>query len=207
MVRYGLLETRSQVVPLHRVQSVGVTWPLLWRAKGWLHLRLDIAGYAGPQPSDDKRSDRLLPVGDLATARALVWEVLPGVDLAALPTTPPPPRARWLHPFALRVPRRRADHRGVRDPLGAADPGADPGAVRPAAERAGRAGPAAAAAAAWPRSTPTPPAAGPGQARDRDLAEAWALRRAAGRPGPAGPRPGRRRLTPPAADRAPDRTG
>jgi putative membrane protein len=102
VVRYGLLETRSQVVPLHRVQSVGVTWPLLWRAKKWLHLRLDIAGYAGPPNGNDKRSDRLLPVGDNPTGRALVWDVLPGVDLMALPTTPPPDRARWLHPFALR---------------------------------------------------------------------------------------------------------
>jgi putative membrane protein len=101
-VRYGLLETRSQVVPLHRVQSIGVTWPLLWRAKGWLHLRLDIAGYAGPQSNDDKSSDRLLPVGVFAAARELVWEVLPGVDLATLATLPPPDRARWLHPFALK---------------------------------------------------------------------------------------------------------
>jgi putative membrane protein len=102
VVRYGLLETRSQVVPLHRVQSIGATWPLLWRAQGWLHLRLDIAGYAGPQSHDDKRSDRLLPVGDFTTARSLVWEVLPGVDLAVLATSPPPRRARWRHPLALR---------------------------------------------------------------------------------------------------------
>jgi putative membrane protein len=100
-VRYGLTETRSQTVPLHRVQSVTVTWPLLWRAKKWLHLRLDIAGFAGPQNDSDKRSDQLLPVGDLATARFLLWEVLPGVDLWALPTVPLPARARWLHPLAL----------------------------------------------------------------------------------------------------------
>ena len=102
-VRYGLLETRSQIVPLNRVQSIGVTWPLLWRAVDWLHMRLDIAGYAGPQSNDDKRSDRLLPVGDFAAARALVWEVLPGVDLATLETTTPPRRARWLHPFTLKT--------------------------------------------------------------------------------------------------------
>jgi putative membrane protein len=101
-VRYGLLETRSQTVPLYRVQSVSVTWPLLWRAKRWLHMRLDIAGFASPESRDGKRSDRLLPVGDLATGRALMWDVLPGVDLTALPTFPPPARARWLHPFALR---------------------------------------------------------------------------------------------------------
>jgi putative membrane protein len=102
VVRYGLLETRSQIVPPHRVQSIGVTWPLLWRPQRWLHLRLDIAGYAGEHGTESKRSDRLLPVGDPATARALVWEVLPGVDLAVLATSPPPARARWLHPFALR---------------------------------------------------------------------------------------------------------
>jgi putative membrane protein len=100
-LRYGLVETRSQTVPLRRVQSIGVTWPLLWRVKGWGRLRLDVAGLAGEKPDDDKRSDRLLPVGDAWTARALVAEVLPGVDLAALPTSPPPDRARWLHPIAL----------------------------------------------------------------------------------------------------------
>ncbi|MEU4217971.1 PH domain-containing protein [Actinoplanes sp. NPDC026623] len=100
-VRHGLVETRSQIVPLNRVQSIGVTWPLFWRAKGWLHMRLDIAGYAGPQAGNDKHSDRLLPVGVFATARALAWDVLPGVDLAALVTTPPPARARWLNPIAL----------------------------------------------------------------------------------------------------------
>ncbi|MFI7597932.1 PH domain-containing protein [Actinoplanes sp. NPDC049681] len=102
-VRFGLVETRSQVVPLNRVQSVGVTWPLLWRLQGWLHLRLDVAGYAGPQNGDARRSDRLLPVGVFEAGRLLVWEVLRGVDLAALATVPPPRRARWLHPFALRA--------------------------------------------------------------------------------------------------------
>jgi putative membrane protein len=102
LVRFGLVETRSQVVPLHRVQAITATWPLFWRPKRWLHLRLDIAGYAGPQSGNDKSSDRLLPVGDFWTARALVWDVLPGVDLMAVPTTPPPDRARWFHPFALR---------------------------------------------------------------------------------------------------------
>lgn len=102
LVRYGLLETRSQVVPLNRVQSVSLTWPLLWRAQRWLHARLDIAGFAGREGRDEKRSDRLLPVGDFASARYLVAEVLPGVDLATLATSPPPRRARWRHPLALR---------------------------------------------------------------------------------------------------------
>ena len=101
-LHYGLVETRSQVVATHRVQTVRITWPFCWRAKQWLHLSLDIAGLSGPEPGDDKTSDRLMPVGDLATARVLVGTALPGVDLTSLATSPPPPRARWLHPFGLR---------------------------------------------------------------------------------------------------------
>ena len=96
----GLLETRAQTVPLDRVQAVTVTWPLLWRMKGWLRLRMDVAGYAaGPEQDGRNRADRLLPVGDLDTGRMIVWEVLPGVDFARLTLTPPPTRARWLNPL------------------------------------------------------------------------------------------------------------
>lgn len=102
VLHYGLTETRSQVVPAHRVQTVRVTWPLLWRPKQWLHLSLDVAGVSGPEPGEDHSSDRLMPVGDLAAARALVAAALPGVDLTVLATSPPPARARWLHPFGLR---------------------------------------------------------------------------------------------------------
>ncbi|GAA1629435.1 putative membrane protein [Actinoplanes couchii] len=102
ILHYGLTETRSQVVPPHRVQAVRITWPFLWRAKGWLHLNIDVAGLSTPEPGDDNSSDRLMPVGDQATARALVAAALPGVDLAAMATSPPPPRAWWLHPFGLR---------------------------------------------------------------------------------------------------------
>ncbi len=102
-LRYGLIETRSQAVPLNRVQAVGATWPLLWRAKGWLHLRLDVAGLAVPEQNGEGRSDRLLPVGDLPTARRLLAELVPGVDLATLPLTAPPARARWVNPLSRQV--------------------------------------------------------------------------------------------------------
>ncbi|MFI7426908.1 PH domain-containing protein [Micromonospora sp. NPDC049836] len=102
-VRNGLLETRVQTVPLHRVQTVGVTWPLLWRMKGWLRLRLEVAGYSAAEPDDRNRPDRLLPVGDAGTATLIVAEVLPGVRLDALPSTTPPHRARWLRPLSRRA--------------------------------------------------------------------------------------------------------
>ncbi|BCJ61394.1 membrane protein [Micromonospora endophytica] len=102
-IRNGLLETRAQTVPLHRVQTVGVTWPLLWRVKGWLRLRLEVAGYAAGEPDQRNRPDRLLPVGDLTTGEAIVAEVLPGVVLSSLPLTPPPTRARWVNPLSRQV--------------------------------------------------------------------------------------------------------
>ncbi|MGC5021873.1 PH domain-containing protein [Micromonospora sp. DT47] len=102
-IRNGLLETRVQTVPFDRVQTVGVTWPLLWRMKGWLRLRLEVAGYSGGEPDDRNRPDRLLPVGDLRTGEEIVAEVLPGVRLTGLPLTPPPARARWLGPLSVRV--------------------------------------------------------------------------------------------------------
>jgi len=96
-LRHGLTETRSQTVPLHRVQAVGVIWPLLWRRRRWLRCRLDVAGVTASEGIGP--SDQLLPVGDLATARFLVGVVLPGVDLADLGLVPAPRRARWLAPF------------------------------------------------------------------------------------------------------------
>ncbi|MDP9792182.1 putative membrane protein [Catenuloplanes nepalensis] len=97
---YGLLETRNQTVPLHRLQSVTVTWPLLWRAKSWMRVRFSVAGVAGPSDGNDQQSDRLLPVGDPETGRRLAALAMPGLDLATVRVAPPPARVRWLHPFA-----------------------------------------------------------------------------------------------------------
>lgn len=100
-VKHGLLETRSQTVPVDRVQLLRATWPLLWRPKGWLRMRLEVAGMSvGTEQQKAGPMDNLLPVGDLETARRLVTEVLPTVDLAALSVTAPPRRARWLVPVA-----------------------------------------------------------------------------------------------------------
>ncbi|MGI5148912.1 PH domain-containing protein [Plantactinospora sp. CA-294935] len=98
-VRHGLLETRAQTVPLDRLQAIGVTWPLLWRMKGWLRMRLSVAGIASGELDDRSHPDRLLPVGDLSTAQMIMSEILPGVAITGT-LTPPPARARWVHPLA-----------------------------------------------------------------------------------------------------------
>ncbi|MGK5675501.1 PH domain-containing protein [Micromonospora sp. URMC 106] len=173
-IRNGLLETRAQTVPLDRVQAVGVTWPLLWRVKGWLRLRLEVAGYSAGEADERNRPDRLLPVGDLPTGEAIVTEVLPGVRLATLPLTPPPARARWLNPLSRGVLGAGLDARvfAVRSGLltrqVALVPYARIQSVRvvqgPAQRRLGLA------------TVHADTAGGAGAAaRDRDLAEAWAL--------------------------------
>ncbi|MGI5214788.1 PH domain-containing protein [Plantactinospora sp. CA-290183] len=98
-VRHGLVETRAQTVPLDRLQAIVATWPLLWRMKGWLRLRLSVAGYSVGELDERAHPDRLLPVGDLATAQMIMAEVLPGVSITGV-LTPPPSRARWVHPLS-----------------------------------------------------------------------------------------------------------
>ena len=95
----GLLDTRTQTIPPHRVQAVGVTWPLLWRMKRWVRCQIDVAGYGQGENREAIQGRRLLPVGTLDTARYVSGEVLPGVDVGALPTTAPPARARWVAPL------------------------------------------------------------------------------------------------------------
>ncbi|MEU8002571.1 PH domain-containing protein [Catellatospora sp. NPDC049111] len=105
-IRHGLLETRSQVVAPRRIQSLTVTWPLLWRGKGWLRVTLAVAGQSSVGADGQQsraETDRLLPVATVDTARALVPLALPGLDITALPLSPVPHRARWLAPLRRRV--------------------------------------------------------------------------------------------------------
>nr|MDT0659653.1 PH domain-containing protein [Micromonospora sp. DSM 115978] len=172
-VRHGLLETRSQTVPLNRVQSITVTWPLLWRMKSWLRIRLAIAGYSGADQNAGNQADRLLPVGDLAAAHRVMAEVLPGVDVS-MPLAPPPGRARWLHPLAQPrlgaglTPQVFAVREGVLTRQLTVVPYARIQSVRvvrgPVQRRLGLA------------TVHADTAGGAGAAaQDRDLAEAWAL--------------------------------
>ena len=159
--------------------------------KGWLHLRLDVAGVRRRR----SRATTSAPTGCCRSATSRPpgrWSgrCCPASTWTALPTTPPPRRARWLHPFALRLLGAGLTDRGVRDPLGPADPRAVAGAVRAAAERAGGAGPAAAPAAAWPRCTRTPPAAGPARPGTATSPRRGRWPTQLADPGPAGPRPG-----------------
>jgi len=102
-IHRGLLEKRSQTVPVGRIQALAVRWPLLWRGQGWVRIQSQVAGLSAQEGNNQLKGGVLLPVGDIPTARMLAAEVLPGFDLTSVTVLPVPARAAWLAPFSHRV--------------------------------------------------------------------------------------------------------
>ncbi|HSV40508.1 MAG TPA: PH domain-containing protein [Nocardioidaceae bacterium] len=98
-VRRGLLELTSQTVALNRVQGVVVAQPLLWRPFGWARLDVSIAGASSADAEGKLLSSTLLPVGPLAVVLQLAQHTLRGIDLNAVPLSPPPSRTKWVEPI------------------------------------------------------------------------------------------------------------
>jgi putative membrane protein len=95
-LRHGLLSTAQQTVPPGRVQAIGFVQPILWRRRGWVRVRLNIAGTSTRNQGSGEESyseNVLLPVAPWPLAIDIVRHVLPGVDLAAVPLHPAPRRA------------------------------------------------------------------------------------------------------------------
>jgi putative membrane protein len=108
-LRAGLLDTRSQTVPPGRVQAVRMSRPLLWRFfTDWVRLDVNVAGYAGASGT----SSLLLPAGPPAEAAEILALAVPGLDLAGIPLTPAPARARWIRPLGRRGLAAGADDVG-----------------------------------------------------------------------------------------------
>jgi putative membrane protein len=99
-LRHGLLDTRSQTIPVGRVQTVRLLEPLLWRPFGWVRVEVDVAGYSARRGEEQQATEALLPVAPRAVAAALVARVLGG----PLPTSvaPVPARVRWRAPLSRR---------------------------------------------------------------------------------------------------------
>lgn len=115
-LRHGLTESRTQTVPPGRVQAVSIRQGPLWRAPGWWRVRMNVAGYALEEDSQERESV-LHPVASVEQVRTALWLVLPdlGVDdpvamidaaLTASGTdgafTPAPRRAVWVDPVGWR---------------------------------------------------------------------------------------------------------
>jgi putative membrane protein len=101
-LRHGLLQKTRQTVPPGRVQAVGFVQPFLWRKRGWVRVRLNVAGVStSAQGSGDQSytENVLLPVAPWPVALEIVRRVLPGVDIMAIPLVPAPERAKrraWI---------------------------------------------------------------------------------------------------------------
>jgi len=98
-VRRGLFELSSQTIALDRVQGVVLTEPILWRGFGWARLDVSVAGARTDSDQSEKLpSTTVFPVGPRPEVLALAQHVLRGLDLDAVPLTPPPSRSGWLAP-------------------------------------------------------------------------------------------------------------
>lgn len=107
-IRHGLLSTSRQTVPPGRIQAVQIHQPVSWRPFGWVQVRMNVAGYVG---NSNAKSTMLVPVADRSFATGLVGWVLGGVDVAAVPLTRPPSRARVRAPLWWRAQLAGSDER------------------------------------------------------------------------------------------------
>jgi putative membrane protein len=98
-LKFGLAKTESRTVPPGRVQAIEIVEPFLWRKRGWVRLRVNIAGVGGEDSSGNKEETVLIPVADPAVAHMLIAKVLPGVEVAAMQWTPAPDRSRRRSPI------------------------------------------------------------------------------------------------------------
>lgn len=88
-IDHGLLDRIHETVPPGRVQTVRIVEPLLWRRRGWVHIRLEVAGSSNTV---------LVPVAPREAAETMIARVLPGVTVPAS-SSRPPRRAGWCVPL------------------------------------------------------------------------------------------------------------
>lgn len=79
-ITHGLLEQRRQTVPPGRIQTVEISQTLLWRARGWWRVEMNVAGYGQANATTTQIND-LLPVGDVDAALRALWLVVPDLQI------------------------------------------------------------------------------------------------------------------------------
>ena len=96
-VRRGLLEQRSDTIPLRRLQAVRLEQNIVRRALGLAAIKVEIAGRAGSS-NGQRQTDVILPIGRLDEAMRLADQVL-AEEVTATPLQPMPSAARWRRVF------------------------------------------------------------------------------------------------------------
>lgn len=100
-VTRGLTTLKSETVPVHRIQAIQISQPILWRAVR--RFRIDVTVPRGYHPEGDgdvSSATLFLPVGSDAQVALALASLWPGLHLDALRFTGSPERARWLDPPA-----------------------------------------------------------------------------------------------------------
>jgi putative membrane protein len=97
--RFGLAKTQTRTVPPGRVQSIEFVEPLLWRRRGWVRVRVNIAGVGGEDSNGNKEETVLIPVATHEVARMLVSRVLPDVHVEDLDWQAAPVRSSRRSPI------------------------------------------------------------------------------------------------------------
>jgi putative membrane protein len=100
-LRFGLAATQTRTVPPGRVQAIDLVEPFLWRRRGWVRVRINVAGVGSERGSREETI--LTPVSDRATAAMLVALLLPGVELEDLEWHSAPARSRRRSPIQWRM--------------------------------------------------------------------------------------------------------
>lgn len=101
-LRFGMTRTQTRTVPPGRVQAIEFVEPLLWRRRGWVRLRVNIAGTQDQERRGGREETLLFPVASAELARDLVQRVLPGLQLDDLTWQTAPDRAWWCAPIQWR---------------------------------------------------------------------------------------------------------
>ena len=104
-VRAGLLNVRSQAIPVDRVQGVVVVEPVVWRWLGWCEVQVTVAGVRSRGDDEARFTSTLVPVIERDAGARLAIDALGSGGPSATPLHSPPKRARWLDPVGWPVLR------------------------------------------------------------------------------------------------------
>lgn len=98
-IRAGLLSTRRQTIPIHRLHGFRVIQPLWWKRRQWAKAHISVAGYG----ADEQAPTALIPVDDTVRVDETVDQIIDRITeqprLAPELTLASPRQARWLSPI------------------------------------------------------------------------------------------------------------
>lgn len=99
---HGMTSLTTRTVPVHRIQGIEISQPLLWRPLGLHRVEYTVLGFDLAEAGE---GTVLLPMGDADQVEAALAAVWPRLDLDSVPTKGVPERARrfrWFDRKTLR---------------------------------------------------------------------------------------------------------